>query len=176
MIDEEKQEKLISKSKEIFGITDSCIRGGYILPNGEMLDFGNKEVPELESRYYDHSEVWQVYELFPEIKEIRKEGQCFARNYNDQFLLETGTIRLNTAAHYQLTGEMFQPNTPTRKQMETLEFCSCMHNPEEIVLELAKCNDEGHYTPKSFTERVMDDCVEPINDLNKKIKKWKTEP
>jgi len=176
VIDEEKQDKLIDKAKEIFGITDSCHKGGYILPDGEMLDFGNKDVPELETRYLDHSEVWQIYDALPEIEEIKKEGQCFARNYNDQFLLETGTIRLSAVSHYLITGEMFQPNFPTRKQMETLEYCNCMLHPtEEIIMEFAKCDDEGHYTPKNFTEQVRDDCVEPINDLNSKINKWKSE-
>jgi hypothetical protein len=176
MIDEENQKKLIDKAKEIFGITESCKRAGYILPNGEMLDFGNpdRKEPDDGIRFQDHSEVWQVYSHFPEIpklKPFRDRGQCFYGNYNDQWLKETGAIRLSAVSHYQMTGEMFQPNKPTRKQMETLEYCTCVLRPtEKIIMEFAKCDDEGHYTPKHFEEPVRDDCVEPINDLNTKIK------
>ena len=177
MIDEEKQKKLIDKAKEIFGTTEHCSRAGYILPDGEMLDFGNPDRKHNGGgiRYQDHSEVWQVYSHFPEIKRI--DGKvCFRHNYNDQFLLETGAIRFSATSHYQMTGEMFQPNTPTRKQLETLEFCNCTLLPtEKIIIELAKCNKEGKYVPKTFSERVSHDCVEPINDLNKKIKEWKRE-
>jgi len=68
---------------------------------------------------------------------------------------------------------MFQPHTPTRKQLETLEYCTCIIKPEEIILEFAKCKEDGTYIPKSFIERVLNnDCVESINDLSKKIKRW----
>lgn len=173
--DGEKQKELIDKAKEVFGTTDECDRAGYILPDGKMLDFGIPDMKERKGRYLDHSEVWQVYSHFPEIKRI--DGKiCFRHDYNDQFLLETGAIRFNATSHYQMTGEMFQPNLPTRKQLETLEYCSCILRPtEKIIMELAKCDKEGKYVPKTFSERVSHDCVEPINDLNKKIKKWQSE-
>ncbi len=175
MIDEEKQKKLIDKAKEIFGTTENCKRAGYILPDGEMLDFGHPN-RDYEYRFLDHSEVLQVYNAFPEIETIKPKGQCFVYNYNDQWQKETGAIRFAAPSHYQITGEMFQPHTPTRKQFETLEFCNCILRPtEKIILEFAKCNKKGRYTPKHFEQRVSHDCVEPINRLNTAIKKWKRE-
>lgn len=175
MIDEDKQDKLIDKAKEMFGTTDSCYRAGYILPDGEMLNFGNPD-RDYDYRFQDHSEILQVYNEFPEIPKTKPLGKCFYYNYNDQFLLETGAIRLSTGTlRKQLNGEMFQPHTPTKRQLETMEYCSCTVHPNEIIMELSKCDIDGRYIPKIFTERVIDDCVEPINDLNNKIKKWKKE-
>jgi len=186
LIDEEIQDKLINKAKEIFGTTESCKRAGYILPDGEMLDFGNPDPRGIvkdkynEHRYQDHSEVWQVYSHFPEIKTINpeKKGQCFVSNYNDQWLKETGAIRFNNA-HYNMNGEMFQPHTPTKKQLEALEFCSCT-TPQngKIIMEFSKCTEKGEYIPKNFSEERFtrdNDCVEPIKRLKSAIKKWKEE-
>ncbi len=174
MVDEEQQKELINKAKEIFGITDNCNRVGYILPDGEMLDFGNPDRKE-GGRYREHSDIWEAYSHFPEIKTIERNGYCFF-NYIDQWLKETGSIRLSgTTGNSIIAGEMFQPNTPTRKQLETLEYCSCLELPEKILMEFSKCNNEGRHIPKNFSERVSHDCVEPINDLNKKIKEWKRE-
>lgn len=175
MIDEKKQKKLIDKAKEIFGITDICSRSGYILPDGEMLDFGNPDMKN-GGHYRTHSDIGEIYSYFPEIESIKPKGQCFSGDYIDQWLKETGSIRLSGCiGNFIIGGEMFQPNTPTRKQMETLEYCTCMKPPEKIIIELSKCDKEGKYVPKTFSERVSHDCVEPINDLNKKIKEWKKE-
>jgi hypothetical protein len=176
MINEEKQKKLIDKAKEIFGITDSCKRAGYILPDGEMLDFGTNDRPH-ESRYYDHSEVLQVYSHFPEIETIKPNGQCFVYNYNDQWQKETGAIRFSAPSHYQMTGEMFQPHTPTKKQFETLEYCNCILKPsEQVILEFGKCSEKGKYIPKNFSAPTFQrECTEPINSLKSAIKKWKRE-
>ncbi len=174
MIDEVKQKKLIDKAKEIFGITESCSRAGYILPNGEMLDFGNPDRIN-GGHYRTHSDIWEVYSHFPEIKSIERKGYCFS-NYIDQWLKETGSIRLSGAiGNFILAGEMFQPNIPTRKQKETLEYCTCMKPPTKILMEFSKCDNKGNHIPKNFSERVSHDCVEPINRLNTAIKKWKRE-
>ena len=176
MIDEDKQKKLIDKAKEIFGITDECKRAGYILPDGEMLDFGNPDSQRNRGyRYREHSDIWEAYMPFPEIKQIKRNGYCFF-NYIDQWLKETGSIRMSgTTANSIIGYEMFQPNTPTKKQLETLEYCNCIELPEKILMEFTKCNNEGRHIPKIFSERVSHDCVEPINSLNSKIKKWKQE-
>ena len=174
MIDEEKQQKLIDKAKEVFGTTESCGRAGYILPDGEMLDFGDPvRKDDIKYRYLDHSEILQVYENFPEIEHIKRNGQCFMNNLNDQWLLETGAIRISTSGRDEIIGEMFQPNIPTKKQFETLEYCNCIEKPNDIILEFAKCDIKGKYIPKTFKEITYNnDCVEIINDLNRKIKRW----
>ncbi|KKL59159.1 hypothetical protein LCGC14_2218160 [marine sediment metagenome] len=174
MIDEKKQEKLIDKAKEIFGITDHCGRAGYILPDGNMLDFGNPSYEDdIKYRYQEHSEVGRIYESFPEIKTIKRNGSCFAIVYNDQWLKETGAIRLSVSSHDEISGELFQPHKPTKKQLETLEYCNCTEKPNEIILEFSKCDIDGKYIPKIFNVRNdNNDCVETINELNRKIKRW----
>jgi len=174
MNDEEKQQKLIDKAKEIFGITDHCGRAGYILYDGEMLDFGDpSKKSDTKYRYQDHSDIFQVYEELPKIEVRESRGACYKYNLIDQWLEDTGAIRINVSSHDEIAGEMFQPHIPTKKQLETLEYCNCIEKPDEIFLEFIKCNDEGKHIHKTFKEENSDnDCVETINDLNRKIKRW----
>ncbi len=85
MIDEEKQEKHIDKAKEIFGITDNCGRAGYIIYDGEMLDFGGpSEKSDRRESYQHHSEIFQVYEELPTIEVRESRRSSYKYNLIDQ--------------------------------------------------------------------------------------------
>jgi len=136
-----------------------------------MLDFGNPNDAEQDPRYSDHTDVWKIYEELPEIEDIQKKFKCMKDYFINQYLYETGAMRINTFTGGEINLEMFQPRIPTKKQMETLEYCTCIIKPDEVLLEFAHCEDDiVRWRPMSA--QIRDDCVEPIKDLNRKIKRW----
>jgi hypothetical protein len=93
--DEKKAEeikKLITKAKRNYGTTNDYREGGYLLPDGTMLDFSGRRdgADGFGMRYMDHRQIEEVYQTD---KENRTQNL-----YN--FMNETGSVRLMNGDGY----------------------------------------------------------------------------
>jgi len=182
VIDEDKQRLLIEAAKERYGITDHCSRGGYILPNGDILDFGDPYDKRSKTRMVDHSEITFVFdEAGVELEHSRFEKCGYAQDQIDDFMRKTNSIRLSQSGDFtmrgakggwgELTLETNRDTKITRRQWETIEYCNCVDKNESIFLELTKCLKTGWDTKAIGTEVSRQDCVGAVNDLVKKYNK-----
>ena len=168
------KEKLIAEAIKEFGFTDSCTRAGYILPNGEMLDFGDKEHPEKDRRNKLHEEIRKVYKTLK--IEPKKEGfdsdYPEGLQYLDDFVKETDSVRLSYT--FSTGVETRVENKITKNQWDTIEYCTCT-KPESDRDKYGSFVDLYRYTEDGW-DRVSisakeTDCVEETKTLKKLYEK-----
>lgn len=121
------QKKLLKKAIESYGLTDDCLKGGFILSNGEMLDFTD---PEDTFRKKEHV---YIEKILPHVQ-----SQCDYYRFPPiyEFMKNTNSVRLNTASEIAI--QMTNHNKLTRKQKETIEYCSLMLQ-KPILIEQTEC-------------------------------------
>jgi hypothetical protein len=121
--DKDEATKLIElqhrKASRTFGVTRDIREGGYILPNGSMLDFSGKREGGMPGmRSYDHRDIWQVNEIGG------TEGML-------EFM-KTGAIRMDGNS-----GSINISTKPTSKQLGVIKQIAQKHNGE-IYLDIEK--------------------------------------
>lgn len=128
--------KLAKEAIRFFGLTDTLLEAGYILPDGRLLDFsGRRNHPDYEwdkkrnifvpkagrrdeqanQRVSDHREV-QLLKSFPKEKDRTyvRHGHHELLDTVYTFLIETGAARVNQWAGVELA------KVPTQAQAKTL--------------------------------------------------------
>jgi hypothetical protein len=156
-------------AREYFGITKDCNRAGYILRNGDMLDFGYTKDGE-SNRYFDHSDVSVAFQE----ADVPYTGNEFQAT--PQFIDDTGAMRYDNKLAY---AEMNIKREPTKKQWETFETCQCLEKPRDDTytyyefefdhltreMDRKEGKKNRHYTAAS------EDCILAKDDLKELVEK-----
>ena len=114
---EQSTSTLFKKSKEYFGITRDPSESGYIMPDGNMLDFsGKNEGGTPGTRAWDHRNISLGYHEagidLPETGEMGSGGR-----YMFDFM-KRGAIRMGFYNHDTLTLDLIKK--PTEQQLRTI--------------------------------------------------------
>jgi len=172
MNDEEIQDELIDKAKEMYGTTENCMVAGYILPNGDLLDFSDEDSNKTNLRGLDHDAIESIlYDrksrpnyFFPENIEKCKFSMGTGRPI-DAFLNRTGSIRMHLEEGYMVL-QKHAKNRLTRKQLETIEYCICSHNPDEVNFAEYRCGKDG-WDEAWIEQDLENDCMSRADDIKK---------
>jgi len=91
-----------------FGLTKNIFETGWILKNGEMLDFSGRKFGGNDSgtRYMDHREVSVV---FPEGYKHTENVDGYIDPVSD-FERETGALRISVQGEHHKTGGRYRPD------------------------------------------------------------------
>lgn len=105
------QDVLIARAKEAFGVTKDICEAGYILPNGELLDFSGKRYGMTErQRNQDHRDIIRIME----------EKKGITRDEAAEFF-EKKAIRMGVAPKYEgFCVELNVYQNPTEEQWSTI--------------------------------------------------------
>lgn len=129
------------RAKNIFGVTSKPHEAGYILYNGELLNFSGGYP---DQRRIDHSEIYKIYtdeELEEANKKYRYGG--IVKKFQD----ESNSIRVNVDRFSGYINLSIQ-NTQiiTYEQFKTLEYIENYENEKHIRYDVY---DENGYAVKS---------------------------
>ena len=150
-------EKLIQKAVDLWGTTEDCYDGTFILPNGEILS-GMKD-----GRRTMHFDVTRS--LYPE-------GTF---NTGGKFIREANAVRYFPRSN-TLFVEFSDENGLTKKQLETIEYCSCFHNIDankRIWYDVIDHDGEGYVESDAVyqDELGLPSCFSLVKQLGKKFGK-----
>lgn len=156
------REELLERAVELFGTTQDCRRGGFILPDGSLLDFGNPDRPNHSGQHRDHSDIGQIYTD----EEVDQTDDALTSD----FIKQTGSMRYSSGfnTHYA----QFNKNKKlTKDQIEALEYCMCFTNidaKKRLVYDAVDFT-KGHKDKDRlvFGELHDDNCFAIIEDLKK---------
>lgn len=108
-------ENVIKRAKKKFGVTNSYLKAGYILPNGEMLDFSGRHLtkdPEaikyMTRREVDHADVKSILDI-----PVKNAGKAVSN------FIDKGPIRF----HFDPTGSVLitLSKKPTEAQLRRIQ-------------------------------------------------------
>ena len=135
---------------EHFGVTDNFKVAGYILPNGQMLDFSGKHWGgESNVRTVDHEDIFEVME---------------ASGDNRKQFMDRGNIRLNPEAPgFNISTKV----EPTSEQYRTLkEFIrEVKRNPDYDAERFYVDIEDTHPNKISYANNLNEDRI--INDIKR---------
>lgn len=162
------KKKLVDKSKRNFGTTFDCREAGFILEDGDMLDFSGKKVGgTAKTRNLDHREICEAIETGS--KGISGD-KCL-----DFFERKANAIRFGTYGSWDRGHDMIvQLNTfqiPTDKQKKRISRCCSLFKVKEIAYDVF--DDRGDRVDSGFFKGKCDVMVDGIASALNKAKKSK---
>jgi len=126
---EDEKKQVYANSKKYFGTTQLCSAGGYILPDGTLLDFRNDVAKTLgqRSRRLEHEEIrWP----------IMKAGCQIKSNPRNVAIEELGLVRFHQTPSF-MSLEMSE--LPNPEQIKRIEECLVQLEPKaEIFFDIYK--------------------------------------
>jgi hypothetical protein len=164
--------KLNELAKQEFGVTDNCYRAGYILEDGSMLDFGDEKNKAENERKWDHETIWALYGEHTGLKPEKIFKNSYRNNHIYDFMKNTNAIRLSCKKGTPLGAEILKGNNITKKQWETLEYCSCIAEPPSFILDIAECKKDS-ISFKTLETHNEKDQIKLVKDIKLKLNKSK---
>lgn len=161
------KDQLNQEAKNHFGITQDCMRAGYILENGQFLDFGNPENKE-SKRLYDHMTISEILKPIIPSEKWRSSDILEGRRVSQAvvfFKKNANAIRFSCDD----TNLLIDISTPiTRDQWSTIENCAC-HRPSLKTISFEWWNPIKGKQLETFDIEVKGDCVGAYKELRRKI-------
>lgn len=120
---------IVNKAKEYYGLTYNFNEAGYILQDGEMLDFsGKNHGGSKNTRSYDHRNINIVMEG----------SEPTPTDSMTKFMKDEGAIRFSFFGDYAL---LDMEQLPTRDQLSTIKIFITTKRPSSIGLSLPNTDD-----------------------------------
>jgi len=150
-MDKDDLKELIKNAKKTFGLTNSCSRAGYILPDGSMIDFGDPYDKNRDERTFEH---WMIG------KALKEDYPTTAEEMNDlnlaigEFVERTNSIRAIGG------GTVYGVDLPyeevTREQWNRVEDCSCHPRIKGLIVDYWGLGNEEYIHDPNCSNRITE--------------------
>lgn len=166
------KKQLVERSVKEFGKTFNCREAGYVLENGDMLDFsGKREGGTAKTRSLDHREVCKAIETGG--KGISG-GECL-----DFFERQANALRFGTYGTWQRGHDIIvQPNTfqsPTKEQANRIKRCCDLYKVKSMYYDVY--DDRGDRLDsgdvKGSCSQMVVDIMKALEEAKKKEKSYR---
>lgn len=139
-IDDGKTEEIFDTAEKTFGTTRDIREAGYVLPNGDMLDFSGRHegADERTARGQRHSDHRQISSIAYRYDEDGNEVETGVETTMPEFI-DRGAIRIDNNA-----GFINLSNKPTSKQKNALRTL-ISYNGGDVQVDFGNGWDSDHY-------------------------------
>ncbi len=150
---------------DYFGTTLKPHEAGYVLYNGQMLDFSGGHA---DQRRLDHPDIFQMYtdkELEKADLKYKFKGKIFGTNIIKKFQRESDAIRLSSAQYSGIMNISIQDSQLiTSEQLKTLEYISNYDTPKHIIYDVLNEDSRAvKYGETSSVSELKDKLVDYID-------------